>query len=205
MLTIVDYGMGNYGSIENMFKKIGYKTLVTSNVEQIAQAKKLILPGVGAFDHGMKHLQSLGLIEILNTKVIEQKIPFLGICLGMQLLGQTSEEGQLAGLSWVPVKTKRFAFTDLDKKLPIPHMGWNFIAPQKPSILLEGLKEEARFYFVHSYHLVSEKKESCLATTHYGYEFISMVEQENIFGVQFHPEKSHRFGMQLLKNFAELI
>lgn len=204
MLTIIDYGMGNLGSIKNMFKKIGCEALITSDINQIESATKLVLPGVGAFDHGMKHLQELNLIDVLAMKVLSQKTPFLGICLGMQLLGKSSEEGQLPGLAWIAAEAKRFNFTELDKKLPVPHMAWNLIRPKKQSILLKNMHEDARFYFVHSYHVVSEAAENCLATTNYGYEFVSMVERENIFGVQFHPEKSHRFGMQLLKNFVEL-
>lgn len=204
MLTIIDYGMGNLGSIKNMFKKIGSEALITSDINQIESATKIVLPGVGAFDHGMKHLQELKLINVLEKKVINQKTPFLGICLGMQLLGKSSEEGQLPGLGWIAATAKRFNFAELDKKLPVPHMAWNFITPKKKSVLLNNMHEDARFYFVHSYHVVNDDEKNCLATTSYGYEFVSMVERENIFGVQFHPEKSHRFGMQLLKNFVEL-
>lgn len=203
MITIVDYGMGNLGSIANMVRRIGGKSIITSSKNEIKKAEKLILPGVGAFDNGMQNLKKLGLIEIFNQKVLKDKIPVLGICLGMQLLGNSSEEGKLSGLGWIDGKTVKFQFEN-GSKLKIPHMGWNSVVIKKKSKLFENMPRESRFYFVHSYHLICNDKKDILAITEYGYDFTSAVERENIYGVQFHPEKSHKFGMQLLKNFIEL-
>lgn len=203
MIVIVDYGMGNLKSIANMLKKIGLDSLITSDAEQIAQASKLILPGVGAFDQGMKNLESSGLRPCLEQKVNEQQTPVLGICLGMQLLSRSSEEGKLPGLGWIEADTQRFNF-DSQARLKIPHMGWNTIQVKRSNALLKDSEKEQRFYFVHSYHLVCDQPEDILAETHYGYPFAAAVGHDNVFGVQFHPEKSLRFGMEVLRHFAEL-
>jgi glutamine amidotransferase len=205
MIVIIDYGMGNLGSIQNMLKKIGAKGIISSDISDIQKADKLILPGVGAFDNGMKNLQKLELIPILNEKVLVNKTPILGICLGMQLLGKKSEEGQLAGLGWVEAETIKFKFDDNQANFKIPHMGWNTIQIKKESSLFKNMYENARFYFVHSYHLVCKNKQDVLTETNYGFDFVSSVEKNNIIGVQFHPEKSHKFGMKLFKNFVENI
>ena len=199
MITIIDYGMGNLGSIENMIKKIGYKSLITSDIEEIKHADKLILPGVGAFDHGMKQLRESGLIEILNQKVSIEKTPILGICLGMQLMTKSSEEGTIKGLGWIDAESKKFA----SDELKIPHMGWNIIKHKKLSKLFDENESEKRFYFVHSYCVSCNNKGDILTTTPYIYDFISSFERGNILGTQFHPEKSHKFGMSLIKNFVE--
>lgn len=199
MITIIDYGMGNLGSIANMIKKIGHKSIITSDIDEIQKATKLILPGVGAFDNGMKNLESLGFIEVLNKKVLEDNTPILGICLGMQLMTKSSEEGNLLGLGWVDAQTKKF----VSDTLKVPHMGWNIIKHQKQSKLFEELESEKRYYFVHGYYVECNTNEYILATTNYGYEFVSSFEKDNIIGVQFHPEKSHKFGMRLMKNFVE--
>lgn len=199
MVTIIDYGMGNLGSIANMIKKVGHKSIITSKMEEIQKATKLILPGVGSFDNGMKNLKEYGLVEILNQKVLAEKTPILGICLGMQLMTKSSEEGILSGLSWIDAETKRFV-CDI---LKIPHMGWNVIKHEKESKLFDDLESEKRYYFVHSYYVKTNHKEDILATTPYGFDFVSAFEKENILGVQFHPEKSHKFGMNLFKNFVE--
>ena len=203
MIVIIDYGMGNVGSIVNMLKKIGTEATITSSRADIQQADKLILPGVGAFDHGMQNLAELELIDILNEKILNEKIPVLGICLGMQLLTTCSEEGVLPGLNWIHAETKRFHFDTNSTKLKIPHMGWNTVNIEKQDRLLTDLYQNARFYFVHSYHVVCNHKSDVLTTTFHGYHFVSAVARENILGVQFHPEKSHKFGMKLLKNFVE--
>jgi len=203
MITIVDYGMGNLGSVRNMLKKIGISSQISSEAEKIAEATKLILPGVGAFDNAMQNLGNLGLIPVLKRKVIEEKTPFLGICLGMQLLTKRSEEGSLSGLGWIDAETVRFRFSG-GENLKIPHMGWNTIAVRKESPLYDGLLEEPRFYFVHSYYVACNNPSDVLTTTDYGIDFCSSLACGNVFGVQFHPEKSHKFGMRLLKNFAEL-
>ena len=199
MTVIIDYGLGNLGSIANMIKKVGHKCIITSELEEIKKASKLILPGVGSFDNGMKSLKELGMIEVLNQKILIEKTPILGICLGMQLMTQSSEEGKLSGLGWIDAKTKKFV-SDTHK---IPHMGWNIIKHQKESKLFDECKSEKRFYFVHSYCVSCNNQEDILANTNYTQDFVSSFEKENIIGVQFHPEKSHKFGMQLLKNFVE--
>ena len=202
MITIIDYKTGNLGSIQNILKHIGEKSVITSDKDEIARAKKLILPGVGAFDTGMGNLMKLDLIELLNKKILNEKIPVLGICLGMQLLSEKSDEGTLPGLGWIKARTSRFNFVDTSK-YKIPHMGWNFIRQTKPSNLLNNMFPDSRFYFVHSFFFNPDDKSDILATTTYEIEFTSAIERENILGVQFHPEKSHKFGMKLLKNFVD--
>jgi len=204
MLVIIDYGMGNLGSVKNMLKKIGVTCLITSDKSEIEKASKLLLPGVGSFDHAMRNLKELGLIDIIKSKVLEDKIPILGICLGMQLLTKGSDEGVLPGFEFVDGYASRFEFSNMSLSLPVPHMGWNTIEVQKASNLFqENNEEEERFYFVHSYAVQCEHKEDILSTTKYGYKFVSSFIKDNIVGCQFHPEKSHSFGMRLLKNFVE--
>jgi glutamine amidotransferase len=203
-IVIVDYRMGNTGSIINMLKRVGATASCSSQPSDIGRADKLILPGVGAFDHGMSHLRQLGLIEVLTRRVVTDGVPVLGICLGLQLLSKSSEEGTLAGLGWVDARTVRFAFGPGQSGLRIPHMGWNTVTPRRRDSLFRDLDEDHGFYFVHSYHLVCAREEDVLATAHYGYDFACAVQHGNILGTQFHPEKSHRFGKQLLKNFVEL-
>jgi glutamine amidotransferase len=202
MIVLIDYVIGNLGSILNMFKRIGVKVKLSSKIKDIENAEKIILPGVGSFDEGIKNLEKLSLIPILNKKVIDEKTPILGICLGMQLLTKKSEEGKLKGLDWIDAKTIRFNFEDEDLK--VPHMGWNEVDIKKKGCLYKNMFEEPKFYFVHSYYVKCNKSEDILTTTNYGLDFCSSVMKDNIFGVQFHPEKSHKYGMKLLKNFAEL-
>lgn len=199
MITIIDYGMGNLGSIENMIKKIGYESLTTSDIEEVKKADKLILPGVGAFDHGMKQLSELGLIEVLNQMVLIKNTPILGICLGMQLMTKSSEEGSMTGLGWIDAEAKKFR----SDELKIPHMGWNVIEHKKVSKLFDENKSEKRFYFVHSYCVSCNNKDDILTTTPYIHDFVSSFEKGNIIGAQFHPEKSHKFGMSLIRNFLK--
>jgi glutamine amidotransferase len=203
MITIVNYGLGNLGSISNMLKKIGVKSQINSDHEEIEKAQKIILPGVGHFDRAMERIGQLGLKEILNQKALKEKVPVLGICLGMQIITKSSEEGQLPGLGWVPAKTVRFGFSK-ESNLKIPHMGWNLVQRSAPSPLTENFEPEHRFYFVHSYHARVEDEKYSILKTEYGYLFDSAIQNDNIFGVQFHPEKSHRFGMRLLENFAKI-
>lgn len=202
MLTIVDYGLGNLGSIKNMLKKIGVESEITSDSEKIRSASKLILPGVGAFDNGMTNLKEAGLIDVLNKKVHDEKTPILGICLGMQLMTNSSEEGSEKGLGWINAETKKFDFSGTEKKYPVPHMGWEYVKAKKASRLLENMYDEPRFYFVHSYFVSVNNPVDALLETNYGFDYVSGFEKGNIVGVQFHPEKSHKFGMVLLKNFA---
>ena len=207
MIVIVNYGLGNLASIKNMLKKIGVKSTISSDHEEIAKASKLILPGVGAFDQGMKYINNLNLKPILDKKVLEEKIPILGICLGMQLLSDGSAEGKLGGLGWIKGRCNKFSFQSITNgdTLKIPHMGWNEVTIANDLSLYRGFdKNDAAFYFVHSYHLVCEDSLSVLTSTSYGYEFTSSVQQKNIMGVQFHPEKSHKYGMKLLRNFVEM-
>ena len=204
MITIVDYGLGNLGSILNMLKKIGVKAQISGQVQDIEKADKIILPGVGAFDNGMHELKERGLIEVLNWKALEQKTPTLGICLGMQLLGKSSEEGTLQGLGWIDAHTHKFSFENMNTALKIPHMGWNLATPLKESKLMAEMYDQPRFYFVHSYFFKCKNQEDVLLDSNYGLHFTSGVERENIMGVQFHPEKSHKFGMKLLSNFADI-
>jgi glutamine amidotransferase len=204
MITIVDYGVGNIKSIRNMLKKIGVESCISEHPEVIAKASKLILPGVGHFDFGIKSLITSQLIEVLYQSVMVHKTPILGICLGAQLLGKSSEESGEKGLGWLDMEVVRFDSSKMEASLKVPHMGWNEIKQEKKSLLLEGYEEVPRYYFVHSYHMKPVNPSDILMTTNYGYEFTSAVEKDNIFGVQFHPEKSHKFGMKLLTNFSKI-
>lgn len=201
MIVIVDYGMGNLGSIVNMFKKIGAKAMISGDPEVIATAPKLLLPGVGSFDRAMERIQEMNLKPVLDEQALVAKKPILGICLGMQLLTRGSEEGILPGLGWVAADTLRFPNLH---GLRIPHMGWNIVQPHTASPLTQKLPAESRFYFVHSYRVNVDREENSILKCQYGISFDAAVQQDNIFGAQFHPEKSHRFGMQLLRNFADL-
>lgn len=201
-LAVIDNGLSNIGSLVNMLRRIGAEFIVTASADEVMRAGKIILPGIGAFDAGMKRLAELHLIDALNQKALAEQIPTLGICLGMQLMAQGSEEGKMSGLGWFDALVTRFHFPD-NAVLKIPHMGWNFVSPKKPSCLFENFSEQPKFYFVHSYHFKTSNEADVLCMTHYGYDFVSAVEHGNIAGVQFHPEKSHKFGMQLLRNFAE--
>jgi glutamine amidotransferase len=201
MIVIVDYGMGNLGSIVNMFKKIGVKAVISGDLEVVAAAPKLLLPGVGSFDRAMECIHALDLKSVLDEQALVVKKPILGICLGMQLLTRGSEEGKLPGLGWVAADSVRFPSMP---GLRIPHMGWNVVQSATPSLLTQNLPVESRFYFVHSYHVRVDEEQNSILKCQYGVSFDAAVQKENIFGAQFHPEKSHRFGMQLLRNFAAL-
>ncbi|NVK18575.1 MAG: imidazole glycerol phosphate synthase subunit HisH [Methylocystaceae bacterium] len=207
MISIVNYGVGNLGSIANMLSYIGVESQIISSAEEILASDKLILPGVGAFANAMKELNARGFIDPLNEAVLDKKTPVLGICLGMQLLCDGSEEGQAEGLGlgWIKGVAKKFDFSGLDHKRRIPHMGWKEVTVAKEGKLYsENETELQRYYFVHSYHMVCEDEADVAATAVYGYSFTAAVEKGHIFGAQFHPEKSHRFGMKVLENFSKV-
>jgi glutamine amidotransferase len=197
MITIVDYKLGNSGSVLNMLKYLNIKAEITSDKAKIKNADKLILSGVGSFDTGMKNLNGMGLVDLLQEIVTIKKISVLGICLGMQLMGKQSEEGVEKGFGWIDASSKKFD----NKILPVPHMMWNTLKLAGMSKLFSNFETELRFYFAHSFYFDCAKTENVLATTSYSIEFPSVVEHENIVGVQFHPEKSHKMGMKLLSNF----
>lgn len=202
MIVIVDYGMGNLYSVKNMLKYLGYDSEVTGEASRIEAADKLILPGVGNFGKAMEVIRQSGLLEVLNRKVLEDRTPILGICLGMQLLLGYSEEGDCDGLGWIPGEVKKFDLSAYPE-LKVPHMGWDYIEKQKQSPLFAGMAGRERYYFVHSYYASCRDRNDVAATTEYGISFDSVVQRENIYGTQFHPEKSHRFGMEILGNFAK--
>ncbi len=203
MIAIIDYGMGNIASVLNMFKRIGVNEVVlTKDIQTIEAADKILLPGVGAFDNGVKNLRESGILPILNKRVLIDKVPLLGICLGMQLLTNKSEEGIEEGLGWIDAETIKFRFPS-DSDLNVPHMGWNYIYVKKKSDLIDS-KSKSKFYFVHSYFVKCKNEQDVLATCKYGSEFTCMVQKDNIMGAQFHPEKSHKFGMELFEKFSKL-
>jgi glutamine amidotransferase len=205
MIGIVNYGIGNLGSIQNMLSFIGVDSQIIDNPKQLDDVSKIILPGVGAFDTGISALADRGWIEPLNEKVLVQKIPVLGICLGMQLMTKKSEEGNKKGLGWIDGVSTKFNF-DLDSKLKNPHMGWNIVAPQNQSPLHSELDtlEEIKYYFVHSYYVEVNNPGDVIFSCDYGQRFCAAFQNNNIYGVQFHPEKSHKYGFILLKNFANI-
>lgn len=202
MIVVVDYGVGNIASVLNMLKRVGAKAKASNSREDIEQADKLILPGVGAFDAGMQTLRKSGLIEVLNEQVLGKQKPVMGVCLGSQMLGNGSEEGSEPGLGWIDMDIVRFEKREGRK---VPHMGWNEVTPQLQHPILTGLNQLSRFYFVHSYYMLPRHAENILLTANYDQQFTAAVVRDNILGFQFHPEKSHKFGMQLFKNFVELV
>lgn len=203
MISVIDYGVCNLGSMLNMLRKVGAEAELVSTAAALERAGKLVLPGVGAFDNGIGALRERGLAEALRKRVLQDKVPLLGVCLGMQMLGRRSEEGGMEGLGLIDAEVRRFQFAP-DSRNKVPHMGWNLLAQRRDGPLLRELGARSRFYFCHSYHLVCADPGDVLATADYGGEFVAVLQHDNVYGVQFHPEKSHRFGMALLHNFAEL-
>jgi imidazole glycerol-phosphate synthase subunit HisH len=202
MTVIIDYEAGNIGSIKNMLKKLGYDAKITSSKHEVEAADRIILPGVGSFDFGVTKLKELGLAEVLNRKKAAGT-PILGICLGAQLMCESSEEGKLPGLGWIKGHVKKFPTQKEGIKYTVPHMGWDVIRVAKPSRAFEDIAEPARFYFVHSYFIHCDDPKDVLTENSYSTEYHSAFEKDNIIGVQYHPEKSHKFGKQLLKNFMQ--
>lgn len=203
MIIIVDYGVGNLNSVANIINHVGGECIISSDPRVISEANKLILPGVGSFDNGMNSLTQSGILNALNYAVLDRKVPILGICLGMQLMTTESEEGDLKGLGWIDAQVIKFSF-DSDSDLKIPHMGWNSLEIKQDNPILPMNNSDLRFYFVHSYFVRTNQIDNMIASTTYGNEFCVAFQKNNIFGVQFHPEKSHKFGMSLMKNFINI-
>jgi len=204
LITIVDYGLGNIAAFLNMYKRMNVPAKAVQTAEALADAKRIVLPGVGAFDHAMNLLDASGMRSTLERLVSVEKVPVIGICVGMQILTDGSDEGSRAGLGWIPGRTRAFGVREDMGDLPLPHMGWNDVAPEPERSLFNSLDERPRFYFLHSYYVEPADVAHRAATAHYGFDFACAVQRENVWGVQFHPEKSHHFGATVLKNFAEL-
>lgn len=201
MIVIVDYGMGNLASIKNMVHHLGHESIISGDASVIDQADKLFLPGVGHFKNAITSIDELELRTVIDKKALEDKVPILGICLGMQLLTDYSEEGDVNGLGYIHAQTRKFSFEN--NELKVPHMGWDYVEWLKEDPLLEGMTDEDRFYFVHSYYVECDSEANSLGRTDYGMIFDSVIKNDNVIGTQFHPEKSHKFGMKLMRNFLE--
>ena len=204
MITIIDYGVGNINAFVNVYKRVNVPTKIAKTAADLEGAQKLILPGVGHFDHAMSELIKSGMRGKLDELIIVQKIPVIGICVGMQMMGNSSDEGKLRGLGWIDASVKKFDETKIQQVTRLPHMGWNDVHPVISNPLFEGLEKEALFYFLHSYYFECNNRADILATSEYGDEFTCAAHHENVYGIQFHPEKSHHYGETLLHNFAKL-
>ncbi len=204
MISIIDYGLGNIQAFVNMFKRVNIPVAVAGNSAELSKASRLILPGVGAFDHAMTLLHMSGMRQDLDEMVLSKKVPVLGICVGMQMLARSSDEGSLPGLGWISGRVRAFKSEPRSANLPLPHMGWNDVKVLGNCGLFKGLEADARFYFLHSYFFECDHQENVSAVADYGINFACAVHAANIHGVQFHPEKSHHYGSQLLSNFAEI-
>ena len=204
MIGLIDYGSGNIQALANIYTRLNVPHFIVSRVEDLDRATRLLLPGVGAFDQTMEHLEGSGLRAALAVHVLERKVPFLGICVGMQLLARRSDEGARPGLGWIDAEVRRFDHARFTQQTHLPHMGWNDVEVVRPHPLFAGLEQDASFYFLHSYYMECRDHTDVLGETDYGGRFACAVNAGNIHGVQFHPEKSHHGGIRLLKNFAEL-
>lgn len=203
MIGIIDYGLGNVRAFLNIYRDLNMFAKVIRNADELSDVKRIVLPGVGSFDWAMERLNASGMKEGLEELVLNRKCSVLGVCVGMQMLARCSEEGQLPGLGWIPAEVKRFDEKEFTQKTRLPHMGWNDASPCAVDSLFRGM-ENPRFYFLHSYYFLPDDDKYILATTNYNGAFASAVHSGHIFGTQFHPEKSHRWGIQLLRNFAEI-
>jgi glutamine amidotransferase len=204
MITIIDYGVGNINAFVNVYKRVNIPTKIAKTAQDLEGAKKLILPGVGHFDHAMSELIKSGMREKLDELVLENKVPIIGICVGMQMMGNSSDEGKLEGLKWIDASIKKFDETKIQQVTRLPHMGWNDVNPVISNPLFEGLEKDALFYFLHSYFFECKNTDDILAISEYGGQFTCAANHENVYGIQFHPEKSHHYGETLLHNFAKL-
>jgi glutamine amidotransferase len=204
MITLVDYGLGNIRAFLNVYKRLGIPVRTARTSIELEGANRVIVPGVGAFDHAMDLLDASGMRSTLDTLVLEERIPVLGVCVGMQILANRSEEGVRAGLGWIPGSVRRFVHSSSEQINPLPHMGWNDVQPDPANPLFAGLEVGSRFYFLHSFYLACDRETDTAAVATYGPSFCCAVSAGNVHGVQFHPEKSHNWGMRLLKNFADL-
>jgi len=204
MISIIDYGLGNVLALVNVYSRLNIPVLVAKSASDLPNATKLILPGVGSFDHAMQQLDRSGMLQPVEQLVLQKGMPVLGICVGMQMLANCSDEGALPGLGWIDGSVKKFDSSAMPLGTNLPHMGWNDVKPVVDGGLFKGLEQDARFYFLHSYYFECHQQPNILAVTDYGGQFNCAVRRDNVYGVQFHPEKSHHFGSQLLKNFAEV-
>jgi imidazole glycerol-phosphate synthase subunit HisH len=204
MIAIVDYGLGNILAFLNVYNRLNIPVIVAKSAADLRNATKLILPGVGSFDHAMQQLDQSGMRQLVEQLVMHNKIPVLGICVGMQMLAKSSEEGKLPGLGWIDGVVKKFDLSTMSASIKLPHMGWNDVNPMLAGGLFKGMEQDSRFYFLHSFYFECHQQSNILALSDYGGNFSCAVRQDNVYGVQFHPEKSHHFGSQLLKNFAEV-
>ncbi|MFY7965038.1 MAG: imidazole glycerol phosphate synthase subunit HisH [Chitinophagaceae bacterium] len=204
MIALIDYGSGNINAIANIYKRLNIEFEATKDPERLKKAKKLILPGVGDFDETMELLNNLGVVNALNELVGEKKIPILGVCVGMQILGESSEEGKIKGFGWIKGNVRKIDESLLKTKPHLPHMGWNTVNPVKKDPVFDNVNKNNGFYFLHSYYFDCQNQEDILATSDYGKTFASAIKHENVYGFQFHPEKSHQNGVELFKNFANI-
>lgn len=204
MIGIINYGLGNIKAFANIYSKLGIPFVIAARGDDLKKVNKIILPGVGAFDHALQLLERSGMRPLLDEIALTQRMPVLGVCVGMQMMAYSSEEGVLSGLGWIPGVVRRFDPSKLTSATHLPHMGWNTVKPVIENGLLTGIDADSRFYFLHSYYFHCQRDDDLLAVTDYGGGFAAAVHFGNIYGVQFHPEKSHQWGVQLLKNFAEI-
>jgi glutamine amidotransferase len=204
MITIIDYGVGNIFAFQNVYKRLNIPTKIAKTADDLKEVEKLILPGVGAFDYAMSQLNASGMRERLDDLVLNQKVPIIGICVGMQMMGNKSDEGNLEGLKWINANIRKFDEATIHQRTKLPHMGWNDVTPKSNHSLFEGLEQDAIFYFLHSFYFECNNVEDSIATSDYGINFTSAAHHGNVYGIQFHPEKSHNYGEQLLYNFAKL-